>query len=212
MRKVVVAVFVSLDGVMQAPGGPEEDASGGFRFGGWTFPYWDDALAANMGDLFTSPFALLLGRRTYDIFAGYWPHVETDPVKPGYDAGNAQIGKAFNDATKYVATHAPQTLGWQNSEWLGEDVAAKVRELRQGSGPRLLVQGSSELIHTLLEHGLVDELRLLVYPVVLGKGKRLFGEGSLPGSLKLESSATSPQGVLMTRYAPAGEVRVGSFA
>ena len=212
MRKVVIAVFVSLDGVMQAPGGPQEDSSGDFRFGGWTVPYWDDSVAESMGDLFTEPFSLLLGRRTYDIFAGHWPRIETDPSKPDYDAGNAHIARTFNEATKYVATHSPQSLAWQNSQWLGADVAATVRELRDGDGPRLLVQGSSELIHTLLEHGLIDELRLLVYPVVLGKGKKLFADGALPASLKLTSSGTSTQGVLKLRYEPGGEVRTGSFA
>lgn len=212
MRKVTIGAFISLDGVMQAPGGPEEDRSGGFKFGGWIVPYADDVTNAAMGDAFRKPFDLLLGRSTYDIFAAHWPRMPTDPSAPDYDAGNAHITKTFNQATKYVATHSPDTLKWQNSQALGNDVPGAVRKLKQGDGPDLLTQGSSELLHILLAHDLVDELRLLIHPVVLGKGKRLFDSGSLPHALTLVSSKTSPSGVLVVTYQRAGEVKTGSFA
>lgn len=204
MRKVVVAAFVSLDGVMQAPGGPEEDTSGGFSHGGWTVPYWDEPLGAVMGELFASPFDLLLGRRTYDIFAGHWPRVTDGP-----DKGIADL---FNSVAKHVATHRPESLTWQNSHALGPDIAAAVRRLKDGDGPTLLVQGSSELIQILLAADLVDEFRLLVFPLVLGRGKRLFGNGTLPAAFRLNSSSASPGGVLVATYRPAGEIVTGSFA
>jgi dihydrofolate reductase len=213
MRKIVVGAFVSLDGVMQAPGGPEEDPSGGFRFGGWTVPYWEDEVqGAAMVKTFSAPFDLLLGRRTYDIFAAYWPHQVRDPAAGAFDALTAQIADRFDACTKYVATHRPESLGWKNSQGLGPDLAAAIRELKKGDGPTLLTQGSSELVQQLLEHDLVDELRLLTYPVVLGRGKRLFSDGSAPRALTLASSTVSPQGVIVTTYERAGEVRTGSFA
>ena len=213
MRKIVVGAFVSLDGVMQAPGGPEEDPTGGFRHGGWTVPYWDDeVVGAAMGKTFSVPFDLLLGRRTYDIFAAHWPHVARDPGAGAFDALTVEIANRFDALTKYVATHRADSLGWQNSQALGPDVAGKIRELKQGDGPMLLTQGSSELVHLLLEHDLVDELRLLVYPVVLGRGKRIFAEGSAPRGLTVASSTVSPKGVIITTYERAGEVRTGSFA
>lgn len=201
MRKLIVAAFTSLDGVMQAPGGPTEDPSGGFAFGGWTFPYWDEAMNPFM-DVFDQPFDLLLGRRTYDIFAGHWPRMpEDDP-----------IGAVFNRVTKYVATSSPDTLDWANSVALTGDVPASVAALKQGDGPPLLTQGSSVLIHALLEHGLIDELRLMTFPVLLGQGKRWFDSAARPGDLTLQQSAVSPTGVVMAVYRPAGEVRTGSFA
>jgi len=212
MRKVIATAFVSLDGVMQAPGGPEEDPTGGFKYGGWTVPYWDDAIGAAMGGVFSAPFSLLLGRKTYDIFAAHWPHVEVDPSASSFDAINAQVARTFNDATKYVATHSPQTLSWQNSESLGTDVPARVRELKQQDGPVLLVQGSSDLLQTLLAHDLVDEIRLLIYPLVLGKGKRFFGAGAIPAAFKLTSSSSAASGVLIATYERAGEIQTGSFA
>lgn len=212
MRKVIATAFVSLDGVMQAPGGPEEDPMGGFKHGGWTVPYWDDALGAAMGEVFSSPFSLLLGRKTYDIFASHWPHVPLDPSASNFDEGNAHIARIFNEVTKYVATHSPRTLSWVNSESLGSDVPGRVRELKKQSGPILLVQGSSELLQILLANDLVDEIRLLIYPVVLGKGKRFFGNGAMPAAFKLAGSSTSSSGVLITTYERAGEVRTGSFA
>lgn len=213
MRKIVVGAFVSLDGAMQAPGGPEEDPTGGFRFGGWTVPYGDEeVVGAALGKTFSAPFDLLLGRRTYDIFAGYWPYVERDPDASVSEALTAQIADRFDASTKYVATHRPESLGWKNSQALGPDVAESIRELKKGEGPMLLTQGSTELLHLLFEHDLVDELRLLVYPVVLGRGKRLFSDGSVPRALTLARSAISPKGVIVATYERAGEIRIGSYA
>lgn len=202
MRKLTVAAMISLDGVMQAPGGPEEDASGGFAYGGWVWPYWDENEDV-MGGAFKRPFELVLGRRTYDIFAGYWPHVPQG-------APHRSIADLFNGTTKHVATHHPDTLAWQNSRALGPDIAAAVRELKRGDGPDLLTQGSSDLVHQLLATDLVDELRLLVYPVLLGRGKHLFDDRTQASAFRLEESKTSSTGVLVTRYARAGEVRTGS--
>jgi dihydrofolate reductase len=203
MSKLIVAAMVSLDGVMQAPGGPDEDPSGGFAHGGWVWPYAGDDEV--MGGVFSRPFALVLGRRTYDIFAGYWPQV------PG-DAPHGHIADAFNGATKHVATHHPDTLAWRNSEALGADTIAALRELKLGDGPDLVTQGSSELLHQLLATDVVDELRLLIYPVLLGRGKRLFDDHAQASAFRLVESATSPQGVLVTRYLRDGDVRTGSFA
>ncbi|TPK65450.1 dihydrofolate reductase [Mesorhizobium sp. B2-4-19] len=199
MRKIIAATFVSLDGVMQAPGGPEEDPVGGFKFGGWTFHYFDEVGGAAMDELFSKPFALLLGRRTYDIFAAYWPY-QKDP-----------IADAFNPATKYVATHRPDTLTWQNTQWLGEDIVAALRRLKQEDGPDLLIQGSADLIQTLLANGLIDEIRLMIFPLLLGKGKRLFGDDAMPAAFKLMKSQTSSNGVIIATYERAGEIEVGSF-
>lgn len=212
MRKIVVGAFVSLDGVMQAPGGPEEDPTGGFAHGGWTTPFWDDTVGAAMGKTFSEPLDLLLGRRTYDIFAAHWPYVQQDVKASDFDALNVDIARMFNAMTKYVATHRPETLGWQNSQALGSDVVARLRALKKEDGPVLLTQGSSELVHTLFEHDLVDELRLLVYPVVLGRGKRLFNERASAAAFKLTSSVVSPSGVVIASYERAGEVTAGSFA
>lgn len=200
MRKIVAATFVSLDGVMQAPGGPEEDPAGGFTLGGWTFHYWDDVMGAAMGETFGKPFALLLGRKTYDIFAAHWPYQDDT------------IGEAFNAATKYVATHRPESLTWRNTQSLGPDIVATLRRLKQEDGPDLLIQGSSDLIQTLLANDLIDEIRLLIFPLSLGKGKRLFGGGAMPAAFKLVKSQASTTGVIMATYERAGEIRPGSFA
>jgi dihydrofolate reductase len=201
MRELVVATFLSLDGVMQAPGGPEEDPSGGFRFGGWTFHHWDEKMGQAMDEAFAQPFDLLLGRRTYDIFAAHWPHAGDEPPAP-----------LFNKVTKYVATSDPASLTWQNSQWLGDDVVAALQRLKTGEGPRLLTQGSSVLLQTLFANDLVDELRLWVFPVVLGGGKRLFGDGAMPAGFTLVDSWASTTGVVASTYRRAGEVSVGSFA
>lgn len=201
MRKIIAATFVSLDGVMQAPGGPQEDPVGGFKFGGWTFHYWDDVMGAAMGETFSNPFALLLGRKTYDIFAAHWPYQKSGP-----------IADSFNAVTKYVATHRPDTLSWQNSQPLGSDVVATLRRMKQEDGPDLLIQGSSELIQTLLANDLIDEISLLIFPLVLGKGKKLFGRGTIPAAFKLTRSQTSTTGVLMASYERSGEIKTGSFA
>jgi dihydrofolate reductase len=211
MRKVIVTTFVSIDGVMQAPGGPDEDTSGGFQFGGWTVPFWDEATTKITDEIYKAPYDLLLGRRTYDIFASYWPNVEKDPAKPGYDEGNAKIGNEFDACTKYVATSSPQTLGWQHSQWLGQNVVQEIRNLKKQDGPALLVPGSSQLVPTLVQHRLADELRLLVFPLVLGRGKRLFGDQGQPTAFKVTQSVTSPNGVTSVTYACAGDVQTGSF-
>jgi len=201
MRKIIAAAFVSLDGVMQAPGGPEEDPTGGFTEGGWTFGYWDDAMGAWMGESFATPFDLLLGRKTYEIFAAHWPYA--DPANP--------IAKTFNAVTKYVATSSAAPLTWANSVNLGADAGAAIAKLKQEDGPDLLTQGSSVLLQTLLAQGLIDELRLMTFPVTLGHGKRLFGDGTRPGGLKLISSRASTTGVVMGVYQPAGAIASGSF-
>lgn len=203
MRKLIVPAFISLDGVMQAPGGPEEDTGDGFAHGGWVWPYYDKS-DEEMGGVFSRPFELLLGRRTYDIFAAYWPQVPPD-------APQRRIADLFNGTAKHVATHHPDTLAWQNSHALGPDIAAAVRELKRGDGPDLVTQGSSELVHQLLATELVDELRLLVYPVLLGRGKRLFDDRAQAAAFRLDASKTSPTGVLTNRYLRDGAVRSGSF-
>jgi dihydrofolate reductase len=200
MRKVLATAFVSLDGVMQAPGGPEEDPTGGFKFGGWTAPYWDDAIGQVMGGIFSVPYELLLGRKTYEIFNAHWPHAKDDP-----------FADALNNVRKYVATTSKAPLTWKNSIAI-HDVPRDIARLKQEDGPTLMTQGSSDLIQTLLKHDLVDRFTLLIYPVVLGKGKRLFGTGTLPGTLKLVDSKASPSGVTINTYERAGEVKVGSFA
>lgn len=203
MRKLIVAAFISLDGVVQAPGGPGEDPSGGFAHGGWIVPFAHEGDEV-MGGAFKRPFELVLGRRTYDIFASYWPHVPEDAPHRG-------IADLFNGVTKYVATHHPETLGWQNSRALGPDIAAAVRDLKRGDGPDLLTQGSSDLVRQLLATDLVDELRLLVFPILLGRGKRLFDDNTQASAFRFEASKASPTGVLVSRYVREGQVRTGSF-
>jgi dihydrofolate reductase len=192
---------------MQAPGGPEEDPTGGFKFGGWTVSYWDDSLNVAMNEVFSSPFDLLLGRKTYDIFAAYWPHVRVDDPNALY----AKIARLFNRATKYVATHSPETLGWQNSHSLGSDVVAALCDLKRKDGASLLVQGSSSLVQTLLTHDLIDEVTLLTFPLALGPGKRFFGDGTRPGAFRLAKWTVANSGVLVARYERFGDVRTGSF-
>jgi dihydrofolate reductase len=203
MRKVIAGTFVSLDGVMQAPGGPEEDPTGGFKYGGWTAPYFDETVGQSMGEILSAPYDLLLGRKTYEIFAAHWPYQE--------NSEDGDIAKVFNRVTKYVATKSSAPLTWQNSVAL-HDAAAEVARLKQEDGPDLLIQGSSGLVQTLLENDLIDQFSLLVFPVLLGPGKRLFGEGTKARELKLVSSKTSPSGVTMNTYTPSGQVKTGSFA
>ncbi len=202
MRKVVAATFLSLDGVMQAPGGPDEDPTGGFTLGGWTVNYWDDVMREAMAEIFSEPFELLLGRKTYDIFAAHWPYVGEDHP----------IGSLFNSVTKYVATRSAEPLTWQNSVAIKGDVTAAVKKLKHGDGPVLLLQGSGDLIQTLLAADLIDEFRLLIFPLLLGRGKRLFGKGALPAALKLTGSKVSTTGVTINTYAREGEIKTGSFA
>lgn len=207
MRKIIAAAFVSVDGIMQAPGGPKEDTSGGFELGGWVAGYFDDVVGQSVGEMMSQPYDLLLGRKTYDIFASHWPRV-TDPKQDDYP-----IAEQFNRIAKYVATHRPESLSWHNSHALGADPIAKLRALKKEDGPALLTQGSSELLQMLFASDLVDELRTLVFPIVLGKGKRLFSAGNaLPMGMRVVSSKVSPNGVVITTYARAGEVKRGSFA
>jgi dihydrofolate reductase len=190
MRKIIVGAFTSLDGIMQAPGGPDEDPTGGFEYGGWAAPYFDDAMGEAVGEMFSQPFDLLLGRKTYDIFAAHWPYV--DPDDP--------IGPLFDRITKYVATRNPGLkLTWQNSRTLGTDVVMALRELKGEEGPNLLTQGSTDFLQTLFWNDLVDELYVSIFPVLLGKGKKLFGDGTPPAALKLISSNVSGSGVTINR-------------
>ena len=202
MRKLVVLSFITLDGVMQAPGGPEEDPTGGFKDGGWVAGYFDDFLGKVMDEQMSKPFDLLLGRKTYEIFAAHWPYVKTkDPVAVG-----------INNAKKFVASKTLTKLDWSNSELIKGDVAKEVKKLKEQDGPEIQVHGSGGLIQTLLKHDLVDELRLKIFPVTLGRGKRLFAEGAIPVGFKLLESKISPNGVIVATYARAGEVKRGSFA
>jgi dihydrofolate reductase len=200
MRKLIVNTFMTLDGAMQAPGGPEEDPTGGFEHGGWSVNYWDDVMMRTMGETMGKPFDLVLGRKTYEIFAAHWPYSD----EPG--------AEQLNNATKYVASRTLTSLEWKNSQLIEGDVAHGVAALKQGEGPELQVHGSSGLIQTLLSHDLVDEFRILVFPLVLGRGKRLFDEGTIPRGLELVDHKTSTTGVMITTYRPAGEVEVGTFA
>lgn len=202
MRKLVVLTFISLDGVMQAPGGPEEDTSGGFRYGGWTAPYFDEFSGKVMGEQMSMPFDLLLGRKTYDIFAAYWPK---------QDEKTSLIAAQFNKARKYVVSHKTIELSWQNSILINDDVVAKIKELKQQDGPMLQVHGSGNLIQTLFKNDLVDELWLKIFPVTLGSGKRLFSDGVIPAAFKLLKSETSPSGVIFASYERAGDVKTGSL-
>lgn len=204
MRHIVVSTFVTLDGVMQAPGGPEEDPSGGFAHGGWSAGYWDDVIGQAMGESMGKPFDLLLGRKTYEIFAAYWPNATAEE---GADA--------LNNARKYVVSTTLERAEWQNSVLIrpGErDVPDQIRRLKEQEGPEIQVHGSSQLIQTLIKHDLVDRYFLKIFPVVLGTGKRLFGEGTAPAGLRLVDSKSSRTGVVIATYERAGEISYGSFA
>jgi dihydrofolate reductase len=201
MRELIVNTFLTLDGVMQAPGGPGEDDSGGFAFGGWSVSYWDERMGQVMGEAMSTGFDLVLGRRTYDIFAAYWPHASDE-------AG----GKPLNDATKYVASRSHRALEWGPSVLIEGDAAEGIAALKKDDGPELQVHGSGNLIQTLLRHDLVDRYRLWVFPLVIGSGKRLFSDGTIPSGLKLVDSQVSTTGVVIGTYEPAGEIVTGSFA
>lgn len=200
MRKLIVLSFISLDGVMQAPGAPEEDTSGDFKHGGWSVGYFDDFVGNEMGKQMDHPFDLLLGRRTFDIFATYWPKV-TD-----------ESGRGINNATKYVVSHRPVSLDWKTTVLITGDVVGEIKKLKSQDGPELQVHGSGNLIQTLLRNDLVDELWLKTFPVVVGSGKRLFEEGAAPGGFTLIDSQVSPSGVVIASYARAGAIKSGSFA
>jgi dihydrofolate reductase len=202
MRKVIVSAMVSMDGVMQAPGGPEEDPTGGFKFGGWVAPLGDDPVFGEaLGKLFGEPFDLLLGRRTYEVFAAYWPYAE--------GRSHDHIAKTFNRTTKYVATRKGVDLTWKGSVAL-RDAATDVAKLKQEDGPALLTQGSTELVHALLAAGLVDEIRTFTFPLLLGKGKRLFSDGSEPRTFTLTHGAVSPNGLIAATYVRDGEVKTAT--
>jgi dihydrofolate reductase len=202
MRKLIVLSFISLDGVMQAPGGPEEDPTGGFKHEGWVAGYFDDFLGKVMDKQISKPFDLLLGRKTYEIFAAHWPYVNSskDP-----------FATRFNNAKKYVASKTLTKLDWSNSELIKGDVLEEIKRIKEEDGPEIQVYGSGNLIQTLLKHDLVDELWLKIFPVTLGKGKRLFAEGTNPAGFRLVLSEISPSGVIIASYERAGEVKTGSF-
>jgi dihydrofolate reductase len=201
MRKLIVSTFLTLDGVMQAPGGPEEDDSDSFAYGGWSVNYWDDQMGQVMGEAMSKPFDLLLGRKTYDIFAAYWPNATDNPG-----------AKPLNDATKYVVSRKKPELTWDKSVLIEVDAAERIAALKKEDGSELQVHGSANLIQTLLRHNLVDEFRLWVFPVVIGSGKRLFSDGTIPAGLKLVDSKVSTTGVIIGTYEPAGGIVRGSFA
>jgi len=203
MRKLVVGTFLTLDGVMQGPGGPDEDRDGGFTAGGWSVKYWDDMMGKLIIDQTMKPDALLLGRKTYEIFASHWPRV-TDPKDP--------VASKLNSMRKYVASRTLRKVDWHNTTLLRGDAATAVTRLKEQAGGEIHVTGSSNLIQTLLKHDLVDEFRLWVFPVMVGPGKRLFGDGTIPGAFRLADTATSSTGVAINRYERAGKLEVGSFA
>ena len=197
-RKIIVLTFVSLDGVMQGPGGPQEDTSGGFTLGGWTVPFFDEYLGNVMAEQMSQPFDLLLGRKTFEIFASYWPH-------------HPEEGAEINRATKYVASNTMTSHEWEKSVFLSGNVVNEIQKIKEGEGPDLQVHGSADLIQTLLEHDLVDEFWLKIFPVTLGMGKRLFGTGTIAASYSVVDSKTSPIGVTVLTLKRAGDVKTGSF-
>ncbi len=194
-RKIIVLSFITLDGVMQGPGGPEEDTSSSFKYGGWIVPY---PLGEVMREQMSRPFELLLGRKTYEIFASYWPD---------HSSGWPSVNKA----KKYVTSHRDMKLGWENSVLLKGDVVEEIRKLKAQDGPELQVYGSGNLVQTLLKHDLVDELWLKIFPIILGTGKKLFAEGTIPAAFSLQESKTTPSGVIVASYKRAGNVKTGSF-
>jgi dihydrofolate reductase len=198
MRKIIVLTFLTLDGVMQGPGGPTEDSSGNFTLGGWTVPYFDEYLGNVMTEQMGQPFDLLLGRKTFEIFASYWPQHEEE-------------GAGINKATKYVASNTLKSHEWKKSVFMKGNVPDEIKKLKGQDGPDLQVHGSWELIQTLMEHDLVDEFWLKIFPVTLGTGKRLFDKGTMPAAYTLVDSKTSPAGVIIARLKRAGEVKTGSF-
>ncbi|QNA86259.1 dihydrofolate reductase [Sphingomonas sp. So64.6b] len=201
MRKIIAGVFQSLDGVKQAPGGPSEDPTGAFTLGGWSFTFWDEVMGDYMDGVIGGDFDLLLGRKTYEIFAAHWPFMTDDP-----------IGEKFDKIAKYVVTSSTEPLTWNNSHAINGDAAAGIARLKASDGPDLLIQGSSKLYPALIEAGLIDQLFLMTFPVVLGGGKRVFENGVKAGALKLVDHRVSTTGVIIATYEPAGPVPTGSFA
>lgn len=201
MRKIITTTFVTLDGVMQAPGAPDEDREGDFSHGGWSFGYWDDVMGDIMQGFMGLPFELLLGRRTYDIFAAYWPTATSDET----------IANAFNSTKKYVVSHTNKELAWHNSTLVTGDVVNEIRKLKQMDAPDLWVHGSGKLIQTLLANGLVDVMHIWTFPVTLGPGKRLFAEGTRPEGFKVVEAQVATTGVVVATCEPAGAIKAGSF-
>ena len=201
MRKLVVNTFMTLDGVMQAPGGPEEDPTSDFKYGGWSFHYWDEVMGKTMDEFMSKPFELLLGRKTYEIFAAHWPYIQNDPV-----------ADKFNATKKYVVSNKLSKVNWKNSFLIKNDVIRKIAKLMERDGPELQVHGSGNLIKTLVNGNLVDEFKIWIFPVTVGKGKQLFGDGTNAANLKLVDIKSSSTGVIIATYQPAGELKTGSFA
>ena len=200
MRKIIVLSFITIDGVMQAPGAPEEDTSGGFTYGGWTVPYSDEHSGKIMLEQMGHPYDLLLGRKTYDIFKSYWPIHNDNP-----------IGKGINKATKYIASNTLTNSDWEKTVILKDNVVEEIKKLKESDGPELQVHGSGNFIQTLLKNDLVDEMWLKIFPITLGAGKKLFDGGAIPAAFTLESSSITPTGVIFANYKRAGEVKTGSF-
>ncbi|WP_300603641.1 dihydrofolate reductase family protein [Niabella sp.] len=199
MRKIIVTTFLTMDGVLQAPGGAAEDPANGFQWGGWQFGYPDEQTDRELAKLMNKPFDLLLGRRTYEIFSAYWPYQ------------NDAIAGTFNQVNKYVVATTPVNTSWNHSVLISKNVVNELKQLKEQDGPDLLVFGSSVLVQTLFAHRLVDELHTWIYPITLGKGKRLFGEGTLAQEWKMTASAVAPAGIIIASYVPAGEVKLGHF-
>lgn len=198
MRKIIVLEFVTLDGIVQAPGGPTEDTSGGFKYGGWVVPYSEESFGKIMSKQMKQPFDLLLGRKTFEIFASYWPQ-----------HGNQWPG--INEVTKHVVSNTLQNHRWKNSVFIKGDVVGEIKKLKDQNGPNLQVYGSSNLVQTLLRHDLVDEFWLKIFPITLGSGKRLFAEGTIPAAFAITESTVLPTGVIVANYVRAGNVKTGSF-
>ena len=197
MRKITVLEHISLDGVIQAPGGPDEDTSGGFAYGGWIAPYSDEILGTLLRRQMNMPFDLLLGRKTFEIWASFWPH-------------HADEWPGVNPATKYVASNTLTSHEWQPSVFLNGDIAEKVTKIKQGQGPDLHVWGSGDLLQTLMKHDLVDAFWLMIYPVTLGSGKRLFAGGTIPAAFKVTESQVGSSGVIVANYERSGAIRTGT--
>lgn len=198
MRRIIALEHISLDGVVQGPGGPKEDTSGGFALGGWSAPYGDEVLGTAVRRQLDSPFDLLLGRKTFDIWAAYWP-------------SHGDIWPGANSANKFVASNTLASSDWQPSVFLSGDIAEKTSKIKAEEGPDLHVWGSANLIQTLMKHDLIDTFWLMIYPVVLGTGKRLFAEGTVPMAFKVTESTVTPNGVIIVNYERAGEIKTGSL-
>ena len=198
MRKIIVLEHISLDGVIQAPGGPEEDTSNGFAYGGWSAPYSDESIGTALSKKMNMPFDLLLGRKTFDIWAGYWPQ-------------HADVWPGVNTATKYVASNTMTSHEWQPSVFLNGDIAEKITKIKQQQGPDLHVWGSGNLLQTLMKHDLVDTFWLMIYPITLGSGKRLFADGTIPVAFKVTENTVGSSGVILVNYERAGAVQTGSY-